>query len=211
MASTSNGQTQLVTYFNFNDSNTTADLPGLELTPTIIPSPTNGVSGFTFTSGTTVNLATGDLTGAGQALTVTGGASLVNNGKSFQFTINTVGLTDLALSYATKRSPTGFTTQTLAYSTDGINFTNFGTVTPTSSFVAYSFDLSAVDSLENQTSVTFRYTLMGATNANGNNVFDNIQVTGVPEPSTWVAGILAVGAVGFTQRRRFARLAGCTA
>ena len=32
------------------------------------------------------------------------------------------------------------------------------------------------------------------------------EVVPVPEPSTWAAGLLAVAALGFTQRRRFARL-----
>lgn len=31
----------------------------------------------------------------------------------------------------------------------------------------------------------------------------NLTVTAVPEPSTWIAGALALGAVGWTQRRRF--------
>jgi MYXO-CTERM domain-containing protein len=29
------------------------------------------------------------------------------------------------------------------------------------------------------------------------------ELTGVPEPSTWAAGVLAVGAIAWTQRRRF--------
>lgn len=127
VAPSSQGAT-LITYFNFNDSNTTADPPGLELTPTIVPSPINGVTGFQFNAGTSVNLATGDPTGAGQALAVSAGPSLVNNGKSFQFTISTIGFTDLSLSYAAKSSSTGFTSQTLAYSTDGTTFTTFATV-----------------------------------------------------------------------------------
>jgi PEP-CTERM motif-containing protein len=33
----------------------------------------------------------------------------------------------------------------------------------------------------------------------------NLSVVAVPEPSTWIAGGLALGAVGWTQRRRFSR------
>jgi autotransporter-associated beta strand protein len=34
----------------------------------------------------------------------------------------------------------------------------------------------------------------------------NFELTAVPEPSTWVAGALALAAIGYTQRRRFVRL-----
>jgi hypothetical protein len=32
------------------------------------------------------------------------------------------------------------------------------------------------------------------------------EVTAVPEPSTWVAGFLTLGVIGFTQRRRLRKL-----
>jgi hypothetical protein len=38
---------------------------------------------------------------------------------------------------------------------------------------------------------------------NGNDIV--LTLTAVPEPSTWIAAALAVGAIGYSQRWRFAR------
>lgn len=197
--------TTLLTYFNFNDSNTTSDAPGAQTTA-INPSSTNGVSGFSYIAGTTTNIATGDLTGAGQALNVTGGTSLVNNGKSFEFSVSTVGFQNLSLSYATKGTSTGFNLQTVSYSIDGTTFTTLGTVTPTTTFVAQSFNLPT--DANNDATVTFRFTLTGASGSTGSNTFDNIQVLGditpVPEPTTVIGGLLGVVGLCWHQRRRLA-------
>jgi len=36
--------------------------------------------------------------------------------------------------------------------------------------------------------------------------FDNFTVIAIPEPSTWLAGALALGAIGFMQRRRLCNM-----
>ncbi len=204
----------LLTYFNFNDSNNVEDSPGApaganadSVASTIIASPVNGVSAFTFNTGTITNALGGDA--AAQALTVSAGAALVNNDKSFQFTLSTLNFTSVVLSYATKGTGTGFNLQTLAYSTNGTTFTNFATVVPaTSGFplataATGSLDLPAAAS--NQPTLTLRWTLSGATNALGTNTFDNIQVNAVPEPATVVGGVLGVVGLCFHQRRRLIR------
>ncbi len=86
---TAHGQAQLVTYFNFNDQNETADPPGVQLTPTI----TQQNLSPSFVPGTTINQATGDLTGAGSALRLTYGDNGGGNSKTFQFSFNTLNLT----------------------------------------------------------------------------------------------------------------------
>ncbi len=213
LSSTSNGQTQLVTYFNFNDSvsgvpNVVSDAPGTQTSTITTDFATPGTN-FVTQTGTTVNRAPGDLSLETFALSLKAGAQTVNNGMSIQFSVSTVNLIDLSLSYATRRSTTGFVTQTLAYSVNGGTFVNFGTFNPVDSttFTTASFNLSAIDAIENQASVTFRITFTGATNAGGTNGLDNIQLTGtpVPEPSTWVGGALALLAIGYTQRRRFVK------
>jgi len=199
-----NASAVLVTYFNFNDSNLVSDAPGIQAS-------TITTSGFnpTFIPGSTLNIAPGDpVTGTvgNSALRLTY-ANNQDNPRTFQFTINTLGLTDLSLSYATRSSIVGIT-QTLSYSTDGVNFTNFTpTFSPTATFSVASFDLSAINSIENQASVTFRISITPrGGNNNEFNDFDNIQVNAeVPEPGTVVGGLLSVLAIGWHQRRRLAK------
>jgi hypothetical protein len=195
---------ELVTYFNFNDGNLISDPPGVQsstITPQFLtPS---------FVTGTTVNLALGDTTGAGSALRVTfssGGGG--GNAKSLQFTVNTVNLSNLSLSYATEASSGGHI-QTLSYSTNGTTFTNVGTFTPTTSFTLASFN-NLPTAVDNQPSVTFRITITGVGgNNNQFNDFDNIQLTGnaVPEPATVVGGLLGALGLCWHQRRRLLGIA----
>lgn len=202
IASPAQSQT-LVTYFNFNDQNETADPPGVLLPP---PTITQQNLNPSFVQGTTINLAPGDLTGAGSALRLTFQNNGGGNAKSFQFTVSTVGLSNLSLSYATQTLNTSLV-QTLSYSTDGTNFTNVGSFTPTTQFTTASFNLpTAVDNL---TSVTFRITISGpAQNRLEYNDFDNIQLTAsaVPEPGTIGAGLFGAIGLCWQQRRRLRRI-----
>jgi hypothetical protein len=199
-APTAHAQQVLVTYFNFNDGNLISDPPGVQTSTITLQFLTPS-----FVTGTTLNLALGDMTGAGSALRVTfsnGGGG--GNAKSFQFTVNTVNLSNLSLSYATRASSGGHI-QTLSYSTNGTTFTNVGTFTPTTSFTQASFN-NLPTAVDNQSSVTFRITITGV-GGNGNqfNDFDNIQLTGnaVPEPATVVGGLLGALGLCWHQRRRF--------
>ncbi len=76
-----------------------------------------------------------------------------------------------------QRSGTGAQTVTLAYSTDGINFTNFGTTLapPDGSFAAQVFDLSAITALNHRSLIYFRLLASGATGT-GTLRVDNFQV-----------------------------------
>lgn len=194
-----NAQLTLVTYYHFNDSNLVSDRGAQPSTITSDFVDTN----ITFANGgTTVNAVSGDP--AGQSLTLQNGTSGINNGRSIQFGVSTIDFASIMLSYATQRSSTGFTTQALSYSTNGADFTNFGSNTsiPTS-FGLASFDLSSVAAVENQASVTFRLTFTGGstTSATGNNRLDNIQLnaTAVPEAS---ATLVAAALFGFGCFRR---------
>lgn len=192
----------LVTYFNFNDSNLVSDGGAQPATITTDFVPSNVI----YTTGTTLNRAFGEP--AGQALTLQNGADGVNNGRFIQFSVNTTALEDLMLSYATVRSTTGFTTQTLSYSTDNITFTTFEDRVVPDAFGVVSFDLSSVGAIENQPSLTFRLTFTGGstTTAIGSNRIDNLQVTAVPEPSVIFGGVALVGLVVYRERRRFGYL-----
>ncbi len=196
-------QQQLITYFNFNDSNEISDSPGLQ-TSTI----TQNNLTPAFVAGTTLNQYPTDPTGAGQALRQTFDNNGGGNPKTFEFSVNTTDLTNLSLSYATRASVAGIT-QTLSYSTNGgTTFTNAGTFTPTASFTIASFNLPTA--VENQTSaVIFRIAFTGAGSNKGEfNDFDNIQLNAreVPEPGTVGAALLGALALCWHQRRRFSRL-----
>jgi hypothetical protein len=160
----------------------------------------NELAGFT---GTAINAGPGFST----VTTSPAALALVNstaNGKSAVFQFSMGGFKDLVVSYATQRTGTGFLSQTWAYSTDAINWTEtqvFGTL-PTS-FAAQT--LNTITGLDGARNAYLRLTVAGATTAAGNNRLDNIQfnATAVPEPtSMMMLGCVAVGGWGFRRLRR---------
>jgi endonuclease I len=119
---------------------------------------------------------------AGGSLSPEGGSPTTNNGMSIILQVSTVGFQNIIVSWAQRGTSAGFNSRAFAYSTDGVNYTTFATDTGalTSTWVLKSYDLSAIDALEGDSSVYFRITLNGATAANGNNRFDNILIQGTP-------------------------------
>lgn len=136
-------------------------------------------------------------------------------GDYFEFQVNTLGFTDIIVSYDQTRSSTGPATFTFSYGTDGVNFTPFlvdytvlnnatvvgppatapwSATTARQSVYTFSFDLSSITTLKNSPTVFFRVTDDTATGAAGGTVrIDNflVSASAVPEPST-----LALGLVG---------------
>ena len=215
-----------------NTAELTSDAPGQQTT-TISSTFANATTGGTTTAtntgigsvgGTTLNQASGDTnTATGLSLALIGGTGATtggtggNNGKYFEIdginttTVgtnpNTGAAADLSLSFAFQRTTTGFSSQAIAYSTDGgATFTTLTTAAlAATTFATSTFTLpgTAVDNVSN---LEIRFTLTGATSSSGNNRFDNIQLTVVPEPTTVLGGALIVGAFGWSQRRRFITL-----
>lgn len=128
-------------------------------------------------AGDVTNMIDADGTGAGQALTVVGSG---NNSSYVVFKLSTLNFANLAASYATRGTTTGYNTQTWAYSTDGTSFTDISTVTDTNvaSWTAKSVSLAGLTALENQSTVYLKLTLAGASTTSGNNRIDNVQFTG---------------------------------
>ncbi|TVQ38592.1 MAG: ExeM/NucH family extracellular endonuclease, partial [Wenzhouxiangella sp.] len=132
--------------------------------------------------GTTINAEPGFASGGAlgpQGCT----ADLTNNGMSISIAVSTEGYEEIELSWAQQRTGTGFNSSQVAWSSDGgMTFTDFGNTgsLATGSFFPQSFDFSAIDELNDNSSVVFRITLDGATGASGNNRFDNIRVAGAP-------------------------------
>ena len=129
----------------------------------------------------------------------------VDNGSWVQFGVNATTFSNMSLSFAINTSGNGFNSVTLSYSTNGGGtFTNFATqfIPAGGGFNAFTFAVpSAVDG---QANVILRMTFTGGT-SQGNNlqtVIDNIQLTGVPEPTTVAGGLLGVLGLCWHQRRR---------
>ena len=148
-------------------------------------------------------------------------------GDYFQFATSTLGYSGVQISFEASSSSTGPVNFKFAYSPDGQHFTDSNTYTllgtwssnlSPSGVAKYSFpfDLSTVAALDNQTSVYFRLIDDGTTAINGGTVgtggssrvddftisADPIQTAAVPEPSTWLAGALALLPVGYQGIRR---------
>ena len=140
----------------------------------------------------------------------------VNNwsaGDYYQFSLSTIGYTNLTLTYDQVGSSTGPGRFYFAYSLDGSNFTISGATNTvlvsgfsagtTNSAATFSYDLSAITSLANQSSVYFRVVDANTTSIGNGTVatagtdrIDNFIVSGalipsaVPEPSMLVLATL---------------------
>jgi hypothetical protein len=128
-------------------------------------------------SGTTVNSQPGDP--AGQALLLSAEA---NNGGSLTWMVDTTGFSSINVSFATRRTSTGFDSNQFLYSTDsGVSWTSYGSpYMPDSDFGLQSYSLGGIDGLDDSFGAGFRIVFDGATSYSGNNRIDNLVVSGVP-------------------------------
>lgn len=155
-------------------------------------------------AGTTVNNSGG--APAEEALCLISGGSgagpYPGNGSSITLSFSMTGLENPVLTLAAQRTPTGFTSQQLAYSTDGgASYADFGAPqTPAANFALQTWDLSAVNLLDGASAVMLKITFAGATGSTGNNRIDNVQINAVPETTTSLLG--ALGLLGLLRRRR---------
>lgn len=210
----------LVAYWNFNDLSTNSTgLPSNANQTSYAPTSGAGsllLTGWTFRGGTSSPHGISNFAGssinaispdpAGQALALQAGTNTgtPNNGASLLLKFSTTNLWDVQLSFATQRSGTGFTNNQLAYSTDGLAYTNIGSAyNPSTSFALQSFDLSAISDIENKADVWLRITFNGATASAGNNRLDNIQINANPVPEPATMAVLAIaGALAAARRRK---------
>ena len=191
------GQQQTIAYWAQNDN----DLPGggFGFTPDSFPQDADVGAGVLFLedfletvnaagaytsipsfAGSTINALPGFA--AGGSLSIQGGTGLANNGASIVLLVDTTGFENLELSWAWQSTATGFNDRALAWSVDGQDFTTFATEVTSGaiSFRREAYNLSAIPELNDQPEVWLRVTLNGATNATGNNRFDNILIEGSP-------------------------------
>lgn len=159
-------------------------------------------------SGSTLNSRPDDP--AGRALNLRGHA---NNGSNLTWLVDTTGFSTIEVSFATRRTNTGFNNNHFLFSTNnGVSWTDFGSpYLPDTGFGLQSFDLSEILELDNNFRAGFRIVFDGATSSLGNNRIDNLVVSGnpvapqptvpVPEPSTAILLVLGLCGVFFIQRK----------
>jgi hypothetical protein len=171
------GQTTIVNY-DFNSGTSFGSLsPSLA---TNITSTSSGSETFT-TYGGAVSGAAAFVSNstAGNALGMANSSG--TNTKYFQFALGGSALSNYSsfkIYFQAQRSGTGATTATIAYSTNGSSFTNFGTTQApgNGSFNQCSFDLSLITAINSQSAVYFRVLVSGASGS-GTFRMDNFQIS----------------------------------
>lgn len=224
-AMTSIANADLIAHWNFNNStanavgaqlgvlNSTGSDSGsgsLTISPgtsfnTISNGTADGVWG-TF-SGTTMNAVGADPSGGSLVLQASlGGVAqnpVTSNGAYADFTVAKASYSDLSISFAARRTGTGFNSIQISYSTDGgSTFTSLGSPknAPNGSFGTFSESLAGNGAVNAASSIVFRLTYDGATGGGGNTRLDNLQINGTLIPAP--ASIALVGLAGLVAGRR---------
>ena len=216
LAPKANAQNVLI-YFNFEDATIGGPFdPNSDDVPPLGDNPGGGIQHSTITTnlvttgaiaGTLLNRTVGDIDTANPGVALGMRTTPADNGHWIQFAVNASAFSSMSLSFAINTAGNGFDTVGLSYSTDGgVTFTADGSVSiPSNGFHVFTLGVPSV--VNGQSNVVLRMTFDGGTSM-GNNlqtVIDNIQLTGVPEPTTVVGGLLGVLGLCWHQRRRLIR------
>lgn len=179
------GHEYLVAGWNFND---VGDAPGSQYAVshgTGLLATNWDASAWTDFTGTEENGFGGDVGGRDAALR--NGSDPSNEGRYLEFQLSLTNFEKLSVTYATRRSASGFTDQQWWWSIDGETFVPHVTVTAPSSYGAMAIDFSEVTAVDNAIEVYLRLVLENAptgASSTGNNRFDNFQFRAVASIGT---------------------------
>ena len=208
-------------YFNFEDATIGGPFdPAADVVGAPDFNPGGGVQASTLTTnlvttgavaGTLLNRTVGDIDTANPGLAMGLRTTTADNGHYVQFGFNATLFSNMSLSFAVNTSGNGFNSVQLSYSiTPGHPDPSFVVVGSLPILAAGGFHIlnfGVPSAVNGQPDVALRLTFTGGTSM-GNNletVIDNIQLTGVPEPTTVAGGLLGVLGLCWFQRRRLIR------
>jgi len=174
----------LIYYWNFN-----SNAPATDTNWDQPIAATTGDGEITFTvneaysfSGTTINGVSGEVNGGSFA--PRGGVDMVNNGKDFTLDIPTTGYSNIIISYPTRRTSTGFTSQEVKYTINGSDWVTKETI-DISSYASewneqqlVTIDFSSIPEVNDNQNFKVRIILTGSSSDVGSNRIDNLIVKG---------------------------------
>jgi hypothetical protein len=207
-----------VVQWDFEGTTTPPDLTDSATSPTVAASLGSGTA-----LGVHAGTATDWSTPAGNGSVNAFSSNTWAVGDYYEFSFSSLGFSDLSVSVDQIGSGTGPRDFALSWSTDGVTFTSLPDYSILSSPAfssatynpvhTYSFDLSAVDALDDQASVLIRLSSTttvsisgGTVGSGGTGRVDNFTVMATPVPEAGTAAMLFAGlaVVGFLARRRSA-------
>jgi len=184
----------VIYYWHFNNFNPTEDVTEIEadfsllnnaspkftytLTPDANITNERDIDGYS--PGSLLNAQMGE--GAGRAARVRNPSA----NRSLVFDLPTTNITDIVFSLTVQRSNNGMLTNTVEYSTDGVNFISTGLSNNVQDVVDFevwqihTYDFSAITAANNNPNFKIRitWTDANASNTSGNNRYDNIALMG---------------------------------
>ena len=194
--------TTIIAQWTFESPNTPAGATAAVYPNAIAPAVGSGIAGGVHTSAGTVWSTP---VGNGSAFSFSSNNWSVGN--YYQFSTSSAGFTGILVSWDQTGSGTGPRDFKFAYSTDGVNFTDFYTYSlpspavswtsgSTSQTTKFSQDLSYITALDNQPNIYFRLIVSSSISINGGTVagtgtgrVDNFTVSGTPPPTTNPSGV----------------------
>src|SRR5690625_4072562 len=187
------GQRYLIAGWNFNDLSD-GYLSQFEVNHGVgILTSDWDTAAFSDFAGTTLNRFGADP--AGRDFAFRNGAGFLNEGRGLTIRISMVNFANLAVSYATRRSASGFTDQEWCWSLDGENFVFHERLSAGDSYGLETIDFSDVKELSDVSEVFLRMELRGLPSnpsAAGNNRIDNLRLEATALRDTAGPGVLTV-------------------
>ena len=174
------GQASLIHYWNFNNNTSAAAIttPAVSLTGGSMTAVISGTTEIDFAGGTGQNFSVENLNARNGDVA---GTHLRYNfpiNGNLQFNLPTTGYQNVVVKFTTRRSGSGAGTQTWSYSTDGITFQTYQTVSPQDANPQLiTFDFSGIAGVSNNPNFKLKVEFSAAGGGTvGNNRFDNFTV-----------------------------------